>query len=79
MMYFVTITSQGQISIPVKLRRKYKLDSAGQVIVRDHNTGITLERVPDIEELKGSFQTKKRIPFRKIRAAFEDAVARGEA
>lgn len=79
MNYFVNITSQGQISIPAKLRKKYNLEQAGQVLVRDAGTGITLERVPDIDELMGVFKTKKRISFRKIRTAFEDALARGEA
>lgn len=79
MNYFVNITSQGQISIPVKLRRKYKMDKAGQVIVRDIDNAIVLTPSGDIDALMGSLHTKKRFTRTQERVAFEEAIGKGEA
>lgn len=48
-----------------------------QIVEVDNNT--KKKKYKDILELRGIFKTKKRIPFRKIRKAFEEALARGEA
>ena len=75
---YVTITSQGQITIPAAMRRKFQMDKADKVLVRADDIGMRIEPVPDIDDLMGVFHTTKKIPFKKIRAAFEDAVALGE-
>lgn len=79
MNYFVNITSQGQISIPVKLRRKYGMDKAGKVIVRDVDNAIVLTPSGDIDSLMGSLHTKKRFTRAQERAAFEEAMSKGDA
>lgn len=77
--YYVTITSQGQMTIPVDIRRTLGLQKAGKAIVRADEEKMVVEPVPDILALRGVFQSKKRIPLRTIRKAFEEALARGEA
>lgn len=78
MWYPVTITSQGQITIPAKLRRELDLDKTKRLILKVDGKKLVAESEQDILDLKGIFKTKKKIPFRKIRAAFEEAMARGK-
>jgi len=80
MIYTVNITSQGQISIPVKLRRKYQMDKAGQVLVRDADTHLSIEPIPDILSLRGVFasKVKKRISWETERKLLGEAWATGK-
>lgn len=47
-----------------------------QIVGVDNDTKE--KKYKDILELRGIFKTKKRIPFRKVRKAFEEALAKGE-
>lgn len=77
MVYTVTITRQGQISIPVKLRRTYNLNGPKKVSLRPLGHGqLLLEPVGDILSLKGALKTKKRYTKKQIRKAFADYLAR---
>lgn len=78
MNYFVNITSQGQISIPAKLRKKYNMDKAGQVLVRERGDTIVLTPIPDIMDLYGVFQHAKRLPWKEVRKKIDDAWAHGK-
>lgn len=61
MTYTVSITSQGQISIPALLRRRLGLEKGGRAIVSEDNNGrMILEPVTDLLELKGSLKSDKR-------------------
>lgn len=60
MIYTVSITSQGQISIPAKLRRKFKLDKSGKVIISEESDKLILEPVEDFLSLKGSLKSNKK-------------------
>jgi len=57
MVYTVTITSQGQISIPAKLRRKLGLEKNKKAIVTEDEGKIIIEPVKDLLELEGTFKT----------------------
>ncbi|MDO8570383.1 MAG: AbrB/MazE/SpoVT family DNA-binding domain-containing protein [Candidatus Daviesbacteria bacterium] len=74
-MYTVSITSQGQISIPVKLRRLLGLDKYNKAIISENAGKLIVEPVGDILSLGGTFKTKKRLPFRKIHEGFEQYLA----
>ena len=54
MTYTVTITSQGQISIPIQLRRKLGLDKNKKALVREENGELIVKPVKDFMELGGS-------------------------
>lgn len=69
MTYTATVTSQGQVSIPAPLRRKYRLDRA-QIIIEDSGTGMSVKPVPDIMSLAGIFKTKKRLTREQEREVF---------
>lgn len=60
MVYTVSITSQGQISIPAKLRRKFGLDKSGKVIISEESDKLILEPVEDFLSLKGSLKSNKK-------------------
>ena len=60
MTYTVSITSQGQISIPAALRRKLGLDKMSQAQVSEKNGALMIEPIPDLLTLKGSLKTNKK-------------------
>lgn len=79
MSHIVSITSQGQITIPAKLRRNLGLKKKGRALVRSEEGKIIIEPVKDILELAGSLNyltNKKRYNPRKAREMFERHLAR---
>jgi len=76
-MHFANLTSQGQLSIPAKLRKKYKLDKKRGVVITEGNGKIHIEPAKDILELAGSLHkyAKKNISIDKIIALEKKAVA----
>lgn len=78
MTYFVNITSQGQMSVPAAVRRQLGIRTGEQVAVDIQGKKMTVEPVPDILSLRGIFKTKKRIPWKKVRAMLDEAWAHGK-
>lgn len=78
-MYFANLTSQGQLSIPSKLRRKYNLDKNRGVVITDGNGKIHVEPAKDTSELAGSLHkyAKKNMTIDKIIALEKKAAAEG--
>lgn len=60
MIYTVTITSQGQISIPAKIRRELGFTKNNKAIVSVEKGRVTIEPVKDLLELGGSLKTNKK-------------------
>lgn len=75
MTYTVSITSQGQISIPAQLRKKFGLNKSRKALVSDHQGKIVIEPVKDLLELRGSLKTKIQATPKQIRRAFEEYLA----
>lgn len=76
MNYIVSITSQGQISIPMPLRRKYGLDKFRKAIISSTQEGnLIIEPFSDLLSLKGIIKTKKKVSSRQIREEFEKYLA----
>jgi AbrB family looped-hinge helix DNA binding protein len=73
-MYISTVTKQGQISIPIKLRRKLNIDKK-KVMISENQGKIVIEPVEDLLDLVGYFKTDKKIPYQKIRQGFENYLA----
>lgn len=77
MTYIVSITSQGQISIPAKLRRKLGLDKHKKALVSEEKGKLIVEPVKDLLELRGSLKTnKKPLSNTELHALFAESVAR---
>ena len=75
MIYTVAVTSQGQLSIPASLRRKFGFDKMGRAQVTEQEGKLVIEPIRDLLELKGSLKTKKPlIPASVIRQSFEEYV-----
>lgn len=72
----VSITSQGQISIPAALRRKYGLDKSKKALLSEEENKIVIEPVQDFLELGGSLKTnKKPLSNKKLDELIAQAVA----
>jgi AbrB family looped-hinge helix DNA binding protein len=54
MTFTATVTSQGQITIPVKIRRELGFKKLQKVILTLKNDHVILESEPDIMQLSGS-------------------------
>lgn len=77
MTYAVSITSQGQISIPAEIRRKLGLGKSKtrRALVSEEGGKIIIEPVKDLLELKGSLKTNIKTTSQQIREAFERYLA----
>ncbi len=79
MTYTVTITSQGQISIPAKLRRKLGLDKSNKALIREENGELVVKPIKDFTELAGSLKEyakgKKPLTNGELHEAFAEAMA----
>lgn len=60
MTYTVSITSQGQISIPAKFRKKLGLKKYTKAFVTEQDGKLIVEPVKDFLELAGSLKTNKK-------------------
>lgn len=60
MIYTVSITSQGQINIPIKIRRQLGLMKRSRANVRVEKNTIVIEPMKDLLDLKGSLKTTKK-------------------
>ncbi|PIU36469.1 AbrB/MazE/SpoVT family DNA-binding domain-containing protein [Candidatus Roizmanbacteria bacterium CG_4_8_14_3_um_filter_34_9] len=58
MIYTATVTSQGQITIPIEIRRKLKLDKNRKIVIKFENNAIFMEAEPDIFALEGIFKDR---------------------
>jgi AbrB family looped-hinge helix DNA binding protein len=50
----VVVTRKGQTTIPVALRKKYKISEGSRLKVEDTGEGILLKKTPNTLELLGS-------------------------
>jgi AbrB family looped-hinge helix DNA binding protein len=57
MLYQVTVTSQGQITIPAELRRKLNLNNS-RLLIRQVDNTIVMEPAPDVLTQFGVLQDK---------------------
>ncbi len=60
MFYTVKITSQGQISLPAKIRREFGFSKTNQALISVQDNKVTIEPVKDLLDLKGSIKTNKK-------------------
>ena len=72
----VTITSQGQISIPAPLRRQFRLNTTRKALVHAENGRIIITPSTDIFGLKGAFASPHRLPYKTTRTKFEAALGK---
>ena len=59
MTYTVSITSQGQISIPAKIQRELGLSKKKKALVSVQNGKMVVEPIKDFLGLKGSLKSSK--------------------
>ena len=71
MIYTVSMTSQGQLSIPVSLHQKFGLNKLGRAQVTEHEGKLVIEPLKDLLDLRGSLKTCKSGTSSVIRQSFE--------
>jgi AbrB family looped-hinge helix DNA binding protein len=49
----VSVTRKGQVTVPIKLRRKYGIEEGMKMIVEDSGSSIVLKVVPRLVDLIG--------------------------
>lgn len=79
MTYMVSITSQGQISIPAKFRRELGLNKRKKALVSVEDKKLIVEPVKDFLELRGSLKTHIKATPRQVREAFGKYLAQEAA
>lgn len=62
-----TVTSKSMINIPASIRKKYGIKEGDKVAFVETNQGLTLVRVPPLNELFGSGRVHKDRLIRAIR------------
>lgn len=72
MTYTVSITSQGQISIPAPIRHKLDLNKSKKALISERDGKLFIEPVKDLLELKGVFKTNIKATSKATREAFEN-------
>ena len=60
MTYTVSITSQGQLTIPKPIRNKLSLNRPQKVFIEDHDDKIVIRTAPDFMSLMGSIKPRKK-------------------
>ena len=58
MVYTVSITSQGQISIPAKFRKELGLEERKKALIKRVGDKLVVEPIEDFLQLKGSLKHK---------------------
>ena len=72
-MSVATVSSKGQITLPVQARRKLKIEPNDRVTIDAVDDAIVIKRAPDLFQLKGFLG--KAIPEAQERARVRRAVA----
>lgn len=76
-MQIVSITSQGQISIPAKMRRELGLNEKEQALVSVENGKVIVKPIKDLLDLRGSLKTNKRpLTNKELHEAFGEYLAK---
>ncbi len=78
MSYTVSITSQGQISIPASLRRQFNLAAGKKASVFVEDGKIIIEPIPDLLSIGGSLKTNKKFSIKEEKEAFAKYFGRGK-
>ena len=69
-MYTVSITSQGQISIPAKLRKSLGFSRYNKALITVSNDRLIIKPSKNLFDFAGAFHTEKQITSKQIRNAF---------
>ena len=75
MIYTVSITSQGQVSIPAPIRRKLGLNGSKKALLLERGGKVVIEPIVDLLTLKGSLKTDLAASPKQIREKFEQYLA----
>lgn len=58
MQYITKVTSKGQATIPIHIRKKLKVKPGQSVIFEERDNAVLIKSMPDLDNLMGSLKTK---------------------
>ena len=76
---YVKISKKGQITIPMPIRKKLKIEKDGAVLFLVEENEVKMKGIPVVqpEQLAGTFKkyAKKYVPLKKIREKIQGEIA----
>lgn len=72
MHHIVSITSQGQVTIPKSVRKAFGIDRAAKAVLKKVETGFLIEPKKDFWSLPGSLSSSVRLSNADLRKAREE-------
>ncbi len=70
-----TVTTKGQVLIPVNIRELLSIKPADRVVFEHSGTNITIKKAPTIAGMYGYIKSNKRFSDAELEQAIEQAVA----
>ncbi len=72
-----TVTTKGQVLIPVTIRELLGIKPADRVVFEHSGTSITIKKAPTIASMYGYIKSNKRFSDAELEQAIEQAVTAG--
>ncbi len=66
MIFIAKVTENGRITIPAKLRKRYKLKKGTRILIFQEGKRLYLQPVPDFFSLQGIIKNKKVYTIREL-------------
>lgn len=64
-----TVNTKGQVTIPIRFRKKLNIRTGTKIVFREKEGQIVLDPVPDLLSMQGFFKTKKKYNKKEIEKA----------
>lgn len=75
-MQITTVTQKGQVTIPVTIRKKYKIKPGGKVLFFENEERVEMKPLPDFFSFRGALRSKKKFDMKAMREAAQKHVSR---
>lgn len=76
MTYTVSITSQGQVTIPKPIRDRMDLRDPKKVLVEERGSEIVIRKAPDFFNQFQSIKPKKKVSWEKVNETVQQAIGK---
>jgi AbrB family looped-hinge helix DNA binding protein len=77
MEYSSTLTSKGQVLIPLALRKKLNIKPKDRVIFFASKNGLKIRKAPSVDEMFGFAKSKKKLSDKDLEKAINKATEEG--
>lgn len=74
-MQITTVTQKGQVTIPVAIRKKHKIQPGSKVLFFENEERVEMKPLPDFFSFRGALRSKKKFDIKAMRKAAQKHVA----